>query len=82
VAYRELAAARPAAFRPDLAELASALNNLSLRLADLGRREDALAAIGEAVDGGVHRHRRVNTSGKWYLDAPRTGLYLGLTARV
>ena len=26
------------------------LNNLSVRLADLGRREDALAAIEEAVD--------------------------------
>ena len=44
--YRELAAARPDAFRPDLA---SSLNNLSLRLADLGRREEALAAIQEAV---------------------------------
>ena len=44
--YRELAAARPDAFRPDLA---TSLNNLSLRLADLGRREDALAAIEEAV---------------------------------
>jgi len=40
---RELAAARPDAFRPDLA---MSLNNLS---ADLGRREDALAAIEEAV---------------------------------
>src|SRR5659263_182115 len=30
-------------------------------------------------DGGVHRHRRVNRSGKWYLDEPRTGLYVGLT---
>jgi Tetratricopeptide repeat len=44
---RGLAAARPAAFRPDLA---SSLNNLSGRLGDLGRREDALAAIQEAVD--------------------------------
>jgi tetratricopeptide (TPR) repeat protein len=44
--YRELAAARPDAFRPDLA---MALNNLSLRLSDLGRREDALAAIEEAA---------------------------------
>ena len=43
---RELAAARPDAFRPDLA---ASLNNLSVRLADLGRREDALAAIEEAV---------------------------------
>ena len=43
---RELAAARPDAFRPDLA---ASLNNLSLRLADLGRREEALAAIQEAV---------------------------------
>ena len=38
--------ARPDAFRPDLA---LSLNNLSVRLADLGRREDALAAIEEAV---------------------------------
>ena len=45
--YRELAAARPDAFRPDLA---MSLNNLSLRLADLGRREEALAAIQEAAD--------------------------------
>ena len=44
--YRELAAARPDAFRPDLA---LSLNNQSNRLADLGRREDALAAITEAV---------------------------------
>ena len=47
---RELAAARPDAFRPDLA---GALNNLSLWLADLGRREAALAAIEEAA--GVYR---------------------------
>jgi tetratricopeptide (TPR) repeat protein len=44
--YRELAAARPDAFRPDLA---SSLNNLSNALGDLGRREEALAAIQEAV---------------------------------
>jgi tetratricopeptide (TPR) repeat protein len=44
--YRELAAGRPDAFRPDLAH---SLNNLSLRLGDLGRREEALAAIEEAV---------------------------------
>ena len=46
---RELAAARPDTFRPDLAR---ALNNLSNRLADLGRTEDALAAIEEAVTIG------------------------------
>jgi len=44
--YRELAAARPDAFRPDLA---TALNNLSVQLAGLGRREEALAASQEAV---------------------------------
>ena len=44
--YRELARARPDAFRPDLA---GSLNNLSVQLGDLGRREDALAAIEEAV---------------------------------
>jgi tetratricopeptide (TPR) repeat protein len=43
---RDLAAARPDAFRPDLA---MSLNNLSIRLNALGRREDALAAIEEAV---------------------------------
>ena len=47
---RDLAAARPDAFRPDLA---SSLNNLSNRLAALGRREAALAAIEDAVD--LHR---------------------------
>ena len=45
--YRELAGARPDAFRPDLAR---SLNNLSNRLADLGRREDALEAIQQAVE--------------------------------
>ena len=44
--YRDLAAARPDAFRPGLA---NSLNILALRLGDLGRREDALAAIQEAV---------------------------------
>ena len=48
--YRELAAARPGTFRPDLA---NSLNTLSLRLADLGRPEDALAAIQEAA--GIYR---------------------------
>ena len=43
---RELAAARPDAFRPDLA---IPLTNMSVRLAGLGRREDALAAIEEAA---------------------------------
>ena len=44
---RELAAARPDAFRPDLA---MSLNNLSVLLAGLGRREEALATIQEAVE--------------------------------
>jgi tetratricopeptide (TPR) repeat protein len=44
---RELAAARPDAFRP---HLVASLHNLSNRLADLGRREKALAAIQEAAD--------------------------------
>jgi hypothetical protein len=48
--YRELAAAGPDAFRPDLA---TSLTNLSLRLGDLGRVKDALAAIEEAAQ--VHR---------------------------
>ncbi|TDG29569.1 tetratricopeptide repeat protein [Paracraurococcus ruber] len=48
---RHLAEARPDAFLPDLA---LSLNNLSNRLADLGRREAALAAIEEAV--ASYRH--------------------------
>ena len=43
---RQLAAANPDAFEPDLA---SSLNNLAHRLADLGRPEDALAAVEQAV---------------------------------
>ena len=45
-AYRELIAARPDAFRPDLA---AALTSHSVQLADLGRPRDALTAIEEAV---------------------------------
>ena len=48
--YRELAAARPDAFRP---ALAVSLYNLAARLAKLGRREDAPAAIEEAT--GIRR---------------------------
>ncbi len=44
---RALAAARPDAYRPDLA---MSLNTLSLRLADLGQREEALAAVEEAAE--------------------------------
>ena len=44
--YRQEAAARPDAFTPDLA---GSLDNLSNRLAALGRREDGLAASEEAV---------------------------------
>ena len=43
---RQLARDRPAVFLPDLA---TALNNQALRLGDLGRPEEALAAIEEAV---------------------------------
>jgi hypothetical protein len=42
----EVSAARPDAFRPDLAR---SLHNLSNRLADLGRPQDALDAGEEAV---------------------------------
>jgi tetratricopeptide (TPR) repeat protein len=42
-----LAAARPDAFEPDLA---MSLTNLGAMLSGLGRREDALAATGEAVE--------------------------------
>jgi tetratricopeptide (TPR) repeat protein len=45
--YRELAAARPDAFRP---YLAMSLNGLSNGLGALGRREEALAAIQEAAE--------------------------------
>ena len=44
---RELAAARPDAFRPDLA---MSLNNLAVGVAGLGRWEEALAAIREATE--------------------------------
>jgi tetratricopeptide (TPR) repeat protein len=43
---RALAAARPDAFLPDLA---GSLNNQAVRLADLGRPEEALAAGTEAL---------------------------------
>ncbi|MEO5329617.1 MAG: tetratricopeptide repeat protein, partial [Magnetococcus sp. THC-1_WYH] len=43
---RELAAARPEAFRPDLA---MSLNNLANSLSELGRREEALQQAQEAV---------------------------------
>ncbi len=45
-AYRRLAAANAAAYEP---ALASALNNLSVDLAEAGRRGEGLAAIQEAV---------------------------------
>jgi hypothetical protein len=47
---RRLAETRPDAFRPDLA---AALNNLSGRLADLGRRQEALTAVNQAA--GIYR---------------------------
>jgi hypothetical protein len=45
--YRQLATRNPDAFQPDLA---TSLNNLGLRLSDLGQREAALAATREAVE--------------------------------
>jgi len=42
-----LAAANAAAYEPDLA---MSLNNLSIRLAEAGRREEGLAAITDAVE--------------------------------
>ncbi|MGV9865702.1 tetratricopeptide repeat protein [Rhodococcus koreensis] len=59
----------PDTFLPDLAW---ALNNQSLRLADLGRREDALTAIDEAVQ--IHRELAEARP-----DAFRPGLALALT---
>jgi hypothetical protein len=43
--YKELAARNPEAFQPDLVR---SLNNLSNRLSELGRHEEALAAKSEA----------------------------------
>ena len=43
---RRLAAANAAAYEPDLA---MSLNNLSVRLAEAGRRDEGLTAIEEAV---------------------------------
>jgi hypothetical protein len=45
VLYRELAAANPMAFQ---SELATALNNLSSQLGNLGRQEEATRAAEEA----------------------------------
>jgi len=45
--YRKLAAARPDAFLPDLA---MSLNTLSNRLGELGKREEGLRAVQEAVE--------------------------------
>ncbi|WJK33043.1 hypothetical protein [Solwaraspora sp. WMMA2065] len=44
--YRRLADANPAAYLPDLA---GSLNNWSVDLGEVGRREEGLAAIEEAV---------------------------------
>jgi len=44
--YRELAAARPDAFRP---ELATSVNTWSVSLSELGQREESLAAAEETV---------------------------------
>ena len=55
--WRQLAAAAPEAYEADLS---GALNNLGNRLSDLGRPEEALAAVQEAVkiDGRLRRHQR------------------------
>ena len=45
--FRQLAAGDPAAYAPDLAK---SLNNLSIRLAEAGRRDEGLTAIQDAVD--------------------------------
>jgi hypothetical protein len=62
---------RPDAFLPDLA---ASLNNLSVRLADLGRREDGPSAIEEAVE--VYRELAT----KWP-DAHKDGLYQSVAVR-
>ena len=50
--YRRLAEANPAAYEPDLA---ASLNNLSLRLADAGRKKESDQASREAADLGTSR---------------------------
>ena len=54
---RRLAEAEPAAYLPDLA---MSLNNLSLRLGELGRTEEGLAAVSEAVEVRIGGWRRLN----------------------
>ena len=49
--HRRLAAANPAAYEPDLA---TSLNNLSIRLADAGRRDESERASWEASELGTH----------------------------
>ena len=62
--YRELAVARPDAFRPDLAR---SLDRLSGRLPELGEREEALAASQEAAN--IYRElavaRRMRSGPTW-----------------
>ncbi|MEU9115330.1 hypothetical protein AB0D04_26995 [Streptomyces sp. NPDC048483] len=45
--YRELARQHPDAVRPDLA---ASLNNLAVRVWELGRRDEALAALSESME--------------------------------
>ncbi len=69
--YRELIAAQPAAFRPDVA---AALTNKSVQLAGLGRREEALAASEEAVTA----YRELSAAQR---DAFRPNLAAALTSQ-
>jgi len=50
--YRRLAAGNPAAYEPDLA---LSLNNLSIDLADAGRKEESEQASREAAELGTSR---------------------------
>src|ERR1019366_4782421 len=70
-AYRELTAAQPVAFRPDLA---ATLANQCVQLAGLGRWEEALTAIEEAV-----AIRRELTAAR--PDAFRPGLAMSLNTQ-
>ena len=65
--HRQLAAARPDVFLPDLA---MSLKNQSGRLADLGRREEALAAIEQAAD--IYR-QLAEAAPDAFLPGPRRG---------
>jgi tetratricopeptide (TPR) repeat protein len=70
--YRELAAASPDRYRPDLA---AALNNLSVRFSELGRPAEALPAIEETVT--IHRELVAASPGRYRPDLAQSLTNLG-----